>query len=73
MRFSRAAELAHMTTSQFVLQAAMRSAEELIANQTRFTLPSAQWDAFVAALDRPEREIPALKNAAEKPSPFSDR
>lgn len=70
---SRAAELAHMTTSQFVLQAAMRSAEELIADQSRFTLPPAEWDAFVAALDRPAREIPALKTAAEKPSPFSDR
>ena len=69
----RAAQVTKMTTSQFVVQAAVRSAEEVLADQTRFLLAPAEWDAFVAALDRPARVIPALKQAASKPSPFSDR
>jgi uncharacterized protein (DUF1778 family) len=42
----QAARVARMTTGQFVMQAALRSAEELRADQTRFLLPPEQWDAF---------------------------
>ena len=70
---AQAAHLAKMTTSQFVLQAAVRSAEEVLADQTRFVLAPKEWEAFVEALDRPAREIPALKQAASRPSPFSGR
>lgn len=69
----RAASASHMTTSQFVKQAALRSAEEVLADQTRFVLPAQQWAAFTEALDRPARVIPALRSAAAKPSPFSGR
>lgn len=69
----QAAEVTRMNTSQFVLQAAVRSAEEVLADQTRFVLSPEKWEAFVEALDRPAREIPALKRAVAKPSPFSDR
>jgi uncharacterized protein (DUF1778 family) len=69
----QAARSLHMTASQFVIQAALRSAEEVLADQTRFVLSSDKWTAFAAALDRPAREIPALKHAASKPSPFSER
>jgi uncharacterized protein (DUF1778 family) len=69
----QAARSMHMTASQFVMQAALRSAEEVLADQTRFVLPLDKWEAFAAALDRPAREIPALKQAASKPSPFSER
>ena len=69
----QAAQIARMSTSQFVMQAAVRSAEEILADQTRFVLSPDKWDAFVEALDRPAREIPGLKKAISKPSPFSDR
>ena len=69
----QAARASHMTTSQFVVQAALASAEEVLAEQTRFALPPEEWDSFVAALDRPARDIPELKEAASKPSPFSER
>jgi uncharacterized protein (DUF1778 family) len=70
---SLAASITRMTTTQFVRQAAMRSAEEVLADQTRFVLSPDKWNAFVEALDRPAREIPALKRAAAKVSPFSER
>lgn len=69
----QAASLSRQTTSQFVMQAALRSAEEALADSTRFVLPPEQYKAFTAALDRPAREILALKKAASRPSPFRDR
>ncbi|MGV8083879.1 MAG: DUF1778 domain-containing protein [Coriobacteriia bacterium] len=69
----RAARATRMTTSQFVMQAALRSAEEVLGDQTRFVLPPDRWEAFLAALDRPTRTIPELKAAASKKSPFSER
>jgi len=68
----QAARATHMTTSQFMLQAALRSAEEVLADQTRFVLPADQWDLFTLALDRPARLIPELEQAASKPSPFDE-
>jgi uncharacterized protein (DUF1778 family) len=68
-----AARTTHMTASAFVLQAALRSAQEVLADQTRFILPEEQWAEFSALLDRPAREIAALKQAAARPSPFSER
>lgn len=69
----QAAEITHVTASQFVMRAALRSAEEVLGDQNRFSLPPQEWDAFVRSLDRPARVIPALQRAATKPSPFSDR
>ena len=69
----QAASSTHMTTSQFVMQAALRSAEAVLADRARFVLAPEQWDLFVAELNRPARVIPALLDAAAKPSPFNDR
>ena len=68
-----AARATHMTASAFILQAALRSAQDVLADQTRFVLAPGQWSAFTAVLNRPAREIGALKRAASKPSPFSER
>lgn len=68
-----AAQATHMTASAFVLQAALRSAQDVLADQTRFVLAPDQWSAFTAALNRPAHEIGALERAASKPSPFSER
>ncbi|MBU2600726.1 MAG: DUF1778 domain-containing protein [Actinobacteria bacterium] len=66
----QAARIARMSTSRFVLEAALRSAEEVIADQTRFTVPPERWEAFVELLDRPARIAPGLAEAAQRPSPF---
>lgn len=68
-----AAAIMRMNTSQFVMQAAVRSAEEVLVERTRFVLPADKWSEFVDRLDRPAREIPELKTAISKPSPFSER
>lgn len=68
-----AARLSHVTASQFILQAAVRSAHDVLADQTRFTLTPEQWAQLTAMLDRPARSLPALKKAAAEPRPFRDR
>jgi uncharacterized protein (DUF1778 family) len=68
----RAARLSNVNSSQFVLQAALRKAEQIVADQTRFTLPPDRWNEFVAALDRPPHPNPRLKKAAAKPSAFGE-
>jgi uncharacterized protein (DUF1778 family) len=65
-----AARVSRVTTSQFVLQAAMRSAEDVLADQTRFELPEEKWLAFEEALDRPARVVPALARAIAASDPF---
>ena len=56
-----AATLKKMKLSAFVLESAIKEAEELVANKTQFALPEAQWKAFSAALDRPARDNAKLK------------
>jgi len=68
---AQAAAASHMGVSQFMLQAALRSAEEVLADQTRFVVPPEAWAEFSALLDRPARVIPALREAAAEPSPFA--
>ena len=68
-----AARATHMTASAFILQAALRAAQDVFADQTRFVLSPDKWSAFTAVLNRPAREIGALERAASKPSPFSER
>ncbi len=69
----QAASLSHVAMSQFMLQAALRAAEEVLAEQTRFVVPADKWDEFVALLDRPARVLPGLREAASKPSPLGER
>ncbi len=69
----QAASLSHMGMSQFMLQATLRAAEEVLADQTRFVLPAEEWERFVALLDRPARVLPGLREAASRPSPFDEQ
>jgi uncharacterized protein (DUF1778 family) len=68
-----AARISHTTASQFILRAALSSAEEVTADQTGFVLSDEQWTEFCAILDRPACEIPALVDAAAKPRRFRGR
>lgn len=68
----QAARVTHASASQFVVQAAVRAAEDALADRTRFTLPAEEWAAFTAMLDRPAKVLPALREAAGKRRPFGE-
>lgn len=58
--FSRAAEAANQTVSEFVLSAARRQAEEVLLDRRTFELDQESYRAFAAALDAPTRDNAAL-------------
>lgn len=67
-----AASLQHMKLSAFVLQCAMKEAEDLVAKTPQFVLPEKKWKAFRTALDRPAKSIPKLKKLLTEPSVFDE-
>ena len=69
----RAAKLRKYSLTEFVMRSSQEAAEAVLAEQTRFVLPKAQWLAFNAALDAPAKEIPELKRLLTEPSVFEAR
>jgi uncharacterized protein (DUF1778 family) len=59
--------------TDFVIRSACAEAEQTLADQRRFTLNAEQWDAFVAALDRPVQLKPRLRRLFREPSVLERR
>lgn len=55
------AERQGMTVTDFILDCADRKAEEMLADQRHFTLSAGRWKEFCAALDRPAKVVPRLR------------
>ena len=58
---AEAARSRHVTTSQFVIQATLTAAYDVLADKTEITFTPEQWEAFQQRLDEPARVIPALQ------------
>ena len=71
-RLYAAAEAQQRTVSDFVLQSALERADQALADRTRFSLSTEDWEKFLAALDAPPRELPRLKRLMTEPG-FFDR
>ena len=56
----RAAEVAHKSLTDFVLDAAYRAAEQTLLDQRLFMVSGSQYQAILDMLDRPEAENPGL-------------
>jgi uncharacterized protein (DUF1778 family) len=65
-----AARASHRSVSQFVLESALSRAEETLVERRHFELSAEQWNAFMAALDAPPRELPRLRRLFQEASPF---
>jgi uncharacterized protein (DUF1778 family) len=68
-----AAAVARKSVSEFVLDTALREAEERLADRRVFTLDGKRWDAFIAALDAPPRRHPRLERLFHEPSVFDPK
>jgi uncharacterized protein (DUF1778 family) len=65
----QAAQVAHKTLSEFLLDSAVNAAVDTLCDRKVFVLDDAQWDAFMHALDNPPAENPGLdKLMARKPN-----
>jgi uncharacterized protein (DUF1778 family) len=65
-----AAAAERKSVSEFVLDTALREAEERLADRRIFTLDGKRWDSFIAALDAPPRRHPRLERLFREPSVF---
>jgi uncharacterized protein (DUF1778 family) len=66
----RAAAVRHKTVSEFLLDSGLAAAAETLADQSEFLLDEARWQAFVAALDAPEKHKPGLEKLLGTKSVF---
>ncbi len=54
--------------TDFIIRSACAEAEQTLTDQRRFSLDAEQWNAFVAALDRPVQAKPRLHRLFSEPS-----
>lgn len=66
----RAAAALGKSRSAFMLDAAARSAEELLMDRTLFALDADQWIAFNQALDAPPADNPKLRKLMQTKAPW---
>jgi uncharacterized protein (DUF1778 family) len=66
-----AAQAERRSLSDFVLASALGRAEEALADRRVFHLSPEKWNAFVAALDAPPRDMPRLRALLNQPDIFS--
>lgn len=63
-----AAAVTHKNVSEFLLDVGLAAATETLADRRVFVLDDRQWDAFMAALDRPVQAKPRLARLLSEPS-----
>ncbi len=61
-----AADQTHSTVSEFMRRNALEAAKEALLQRTVVRLSVDQWEAFEAILNAPAKEIPALKELANR-------
>ena len=66
----RAARIAHCNRTEFVLQAAIQRAEEVILEQRLITVDAERYERFVAALDAPPIANAKLQRLMERKAPW---
>ena len=64
----RAAAAAQRSVTDFVLESALASAAEILADRQNFQLDPERWEAFVSALDAPPQAHPRLARLLQQPS-----
>lgn len=66
----RAALLRGRSRTEFMRDAAVRTAEDIIMENTLIRMTPAGFDAFVAALDAPGKPVPAFVDVLKRPAPW---
>ena len=64
----KGAEHKRQSITDFIVDSACIAAESELALQSEFKLPRPQWNAFLAALDKPATVNPALRRLLTEPS-----
>ena len=65
-KITKAAKAEQLSVSAFVLNAAVRAADHVLARKDVTLMPAEQFDALLSSLNTPD-EAPALERLARKP------
>jgi uncharacterized protein (DUF1778 family) len=68
-----AAEVAHKSLTDFILEAAYQAAEQTLLDQRLFMVSGSQYQAFLEMLDRSESDNPGLAGLFSRRSPWSEQ
>jgi uncharacterized protein (DUF1778 family) len=66
----RAAELRGRSRTDFVREAAVRAAEEVLLEHSTIRLPATEFDAFKAMLEAPAKEVPEMVELLRRRAPW---
>jgi uncharacterized protein (DUF1778 family) len=66
----RAAEVAHKSLTDFVLESACHAAEQTLLDQRLFLVSGDRYQALLELLDRPARDNPGLRDLFSRPEPW---
>lgn len=69
----RAADVAHKSLTDFMLDAAYQAAENTLLDQRFFMVSASQYNALMDMLDRPETDNPSLASLLSRPSVWVER
>lgn len=69
----RAAEVAHKSLTDFILDAAYQAAEQTLLDQRLFMVSGSQCHALLEMLDRPESDNPGLKDLFARRPPWAPK
>lgn len=66
----RAAEAAHKSLTDFILDSACHAAEQTLLDQRFFMVSGSQYQALMDALDQPPKENPGLRDLFARKAPW---
>lgn len=67
----RAAEVAHKSMTDFILDSACQAAEQTLLDQRVFLVSGSQSQALLELLDRPARDNPGLQDLFARSAPWN--
>lgn len=67
----RAAEVAHKSLTDFILDSACQAAEQTLLEQRLFMVSGAQYQALMDLLDRPAQETQGLQDLFSRKAPWN--
>lgn len=67
----RAAEVAHKSLTDFILDSACLAAEQTLIDQRLFLVSGSQYQALIDLLDQPEQQNPGLQDLFARKAPWS--
>jgi uncharacterized protein (DUF1778 family) len=66
----RAAEVAHKSLTEFILDSACQAAEQALLDQRLFMVSGSQYQALLDMLERPEQANEGLRNLFARKAPW---